>query len=159
MTTGAFFAARTVIDRLGEQARPGLPLDGVQVAYGWNGKLQTPCVYIGELSFPQVKGPTAGGADTLVREDGTTSLYLRVVQSLAELPEGQDADDGVRAADGRTEHILDAIGGYILGHPRLLGPGTDIFPAGGRRDYSISDFDVTAVTRFDLTYACFLGGA
>lgn len=159
MTTAVFFAARTLIDRLGELARPGLPLDGVQVTYGWNGKPERKCVYLGELPFVQVKGPTAGARDTLVQETGTVTLYIRVVQPLAELADGQAADDGLQAADRAAEVIHDVVGRYVLDHPDLLGANTDVFPAGGRRDYVNTDDEVIVVVRYDLTFTAFLGGA
>jgi hypothetical protein len=156
MTTAVFFAARRLIDRLGEQTRPGLPLDGVQVAYGFPGKVEQRCVYLGELPFTQAKGPTAGTRDTLVEETGTVTLYIRVVQPLAEVPDGKDA---VQAADSAAEQIVDAIGGYLLDHPDLLGPNTDLFPSGGRRDYANTDDEVIVALRYDLTFTAFLGGA
>lgn len=157
MSTAAFFAARRVIDALADLARPGLPLDGVQVSYGWPGAIQQRCVYLGELPFSQAKGPTAGARDTLVQETGTLTLYVRVVQPLAAVPDGSDP---VRVADAAAEVIVDAIGDYVRGNSAsLLGPNTDLFPAGGRRDYANTDDEAIAVVRFDLTFTCFIGGA
>jgi len=156
VTTAVFFAARRLIDRLADLTRPGLPLDGVQVAYGFPGQVQQRCVYLGELPFTQTKGPTAGARDTLVQETGTVTLYVRVVQPLAAVPDGQDP---VAVADGAAELIVDAVGGYLLDHPDLLGPNTDLFPAGGRRDYAQTDDEVIVAVRYDLTFTAFLGGA
>lgn len=160
MSTAVFFAARRLIDRLSEQARPGLPLDGVQVSYGWNGKPERRCVYLGELPFTQAKGPTAGARDTLVQETGTVTLYIRVVQPLAEIADGQTADDALQTADRAAEQIVDAIGDYVRANSStLLGPNTDLFPSGGRRDYANTDDEVIVAVRYDLTFTCFLGGA
>lgn len=157
MSTAAFFAARRLIDALAELARPGRPLDGVQVAYGWPGNIQQRCLYLGELPFGQVKGPTAGARDTLVQETGTIALYIRVVQPLASTPDGGDA---VRLADTAAEAIVDAVGDYVRANsPSLLGPNTDIFPGGGRRDYANTDDEAIVSVRFDLTFTCFIGGA
>ncbi len=156
MTTAVFFAARRLIDRLAEQARTGLPLDGVQVAYGFPGQVEQRCVYLGELPFTQAKGPTAGARDTLVQETGTVTLYIRVVQPLAAVPDGLDP---VAVADTAAEQIADTVGGYVLDHPDLLGPNTDLFPAGGRRDYVQTDDEVIVALRYDLTFTAFLGAA
>jgi len=156
VTTAVFFAARRLIDRLAEQARPGLPLSGVQVAYGFPGKVEQRCIYLGELPFTQTKGPTAGTRDTLVEETGTVTLYIRVVQPLAAVPDGQDP---VAVADAAAEQIVDTVGGYLLDHPDLLGANTDLFPSGGRRDYANTDDEVIVAVRYDLTFTAFLGGA
>lgn len=156
MSTAVFFAARRLIDRLAEFARPGLPLDGVQVSYGWPGGIQQRCVYLGELPFRQEKGPTAGAADTLVQETGTITLYIRVMQPLVGVPDGGDA---VRVADTAAEAIVDTVGDYVRSNPDLLGANTDVFPSGGRRDYANTDDEVIVSVRFDLTFTCFIGGA
>jgi hypothetical protein len=157
VSTAAFFAARRLIDGLAELARPGLPLDGVQVSYGWPGGIQQRCIYLGELPFRQEKGPTAGAADTLVQETGTITLYVRVMQPLVGVPDGGDA---VRVADSAAEQIVDAVGDYVRAKSSsLLGPNTDLFPSGGRRDYANTDDEVIVSVRFDLTFTCFIGGA
>lgn len=157
MSTAAFFAAGRVIDALTELARPGRPLDGVQVSYSWPGNISQKCVYLGELPFTQVKGPTAGADDTLVAETGTVTLYVRVVQPFASLPDGGDA---VRLADSAADTILNVIGGYVRANSAtLLGPNTDLFQAGGNRQYGKTDDEAIVSVRFDLTFTCFIGGA
>jgi hypothetical protein len=124
-STQAYAAKRALFDALTVQAAPGMPLDGVQVAYEYPARdLTRKVIYGGGVRFTHED--LAGEWGEIVNETVTVGVYVRVLRP--------DAD--VKTVEADVEALADQLTALFAAQPQLGGTMTWLGIAAGHGDYS-----------------------
>ena len=122
--TNVYAAKKALFDGLTALAAPGLPLEGIQVAYAFPGNVELECVYGGGVRFTHDDATAERWVVT--DEAALISVYIRV---------NRKEPLAVAAADDRCAQIFARIVDVLRVYPSLGGGMTVTGVTQGQGDY------------------------